>query len=529
MTSNRPGRRTSGLKSWWASVGQIGWLLGGLLSGCSSRAEGANRASVELPRIATGTESLVAAPNAAVQTSALESRTEEVAAVEAAECAPAAGDEPSFQLVATARRTPVFARPDVQSRRLGYLRAGQVVTRSAQPTKGQGCPRGFYAIEPRGYVCVGVDASLNLEHPARTLNAVGPNLSADLPYVYGLSRYPTPPLYTRVPTAGEQAVVEPNVVRHLERRDMTQWLALGFDDIPAFLEDRGASFHTSGIRKGRKALTEGQAFVESGFALVRRFQAEGRSYGLTPDLEILPLDRLDWAKGSAFGGVEISETTRLPLAFVRDEDATLYDGEPDMGLVAGRKLAFREAISLSGVRHVYRGKTYWQTTTGGWLEQTSRVTVVEPRKAFPSWATSGRSWIDVSLLQQTLVAYSGSEPRFVTLVSTGRDGVRDAATSNATLQGQFVIHTKHLTAPMTGSGEGGAFDLRDVPYVQYFSGGYALHAAYWHDGFGQPKSHGCINLSPRDAKWLFAWSEPRVPDGWHGVMSEVGTWVNIHP
>src|SRR5690606_7314523 len=130
---------------------------------------------------------------------------------------------------------------------------------------------------------------------------------------YGISRYPTPPLYTRVPTAAEQSRTEPNIERYLPRRDMSQWLALGFDDVPEFLQDHAPSYHTSGIRKGRSSLTEGQAFVESGFAFIRRFRVQGRAYGLTTDLQVLPLDRLDWVKGSAFHGVQLSESTRLPL------------------------------------------------------------------------------------------------------------------------------------------------------------------------------------------------------------------------
>ena len=56
---------------------------------------------------------------------------------------------------------------------------------------------------------------------------------------------------------------------------------------------------------------------------------------------------------------------------------------------------------------------------------------------------------------------------------------------------------------------GEEFQLKDIPYVQYFQEGYALHAAYWHDDFGIPRSHGCINLAPEDARWLFDWTEPQ--------------------
>jgi lipoprotein-anchoring transpeptidase ErfK/SrfK len=76
------------------------------------------------------------------------------------------------------------------------------------------------------------------------------------------------------------------------------------------------------------------------------------------------------------------------------------------------------------------------------------------------------------------------------------------------------------------------YRVDDVPWVQYFVGGYALHAAYWHDDFGQPRSHGCINLSPRDARTLFNRTAPAIPVGWHGVVSgrggaAQGTWVRV--
>ena len=76
------------------------------------------------------------------------------------------------------------------------------------------------------------------------------------------------------------------------------------------------------------------------------------------------------------------------------------------------------------------------------------------------------------------------------------------------------------------------FELRDVPWIEYFASGYALHGAYWHDAFGIPRSHGCVNLAPVDARVIFLWTDPAVPSGWHGVnagtdMGE-GTAVVIH-
>src|SRR5690606_2285339 len=102
---------------------------------------------------------------------------------------------------------------------------------------------------------------------------------------------------------------------------------------------------------------------------------------------------------------------------------------------------------------------------------------------------------------------------YATLVSTGEAGLASADETTATRQGIFRIHTKHVTATMASSESGEEFELRDVPYVQYFKDGYALHGAYWHDRFGVPKSHGCINLAPEDARRVFAWTEPQVPTG----------------
>jgi hypothetical protein len=98
----------------------------------------------------------------------------------------------------------------------------------------------------------------------------------------------------------------------------------------------------------------------------------------------------------------------------------------------------------------------------------------------------------------------------------------------------------HPYIPHKGDGEygitkrrgEGLYVLKDVPYIQYFAAGYALHAAYWHDVFGTRRSHGCVNLSPIDAHRVFNWTEPAVPEGWHAVntgeeMGE-GTTVIVH-
>jgi hypothetical protein len=78
---------------------------------------------------------------------------------------------------------------------------------------------------------------------------------------------------------------------------------------------------------------------------------------------------------------------------------------------------------------------------------------------------------------------------------------------------------------------GYAYFLQDVPWTMYFQGSYGLHAAYWHDAFGEPRSRGCINLSPRDARWLFEWASPVLVEEQQDILSTAdnpGTWVYVY-
>jgi len=150
----------------------------------------------------------------------------------------------------------------------------------------------------------------------------------------------------------------------------------------------------------------------------------------------------------------------------------------------------------------------------------------------PKHAKKGVKWVDVSILRQTLILYEGRTPVYATMVSTGKDGLGDPRKTHSTPRGTFRVRDKHVTAKMDSQVLGSEFELGDVPWVQYFKAGYALHAAYWHTEYGRARSHGCINLAPLDAYRIFRWTDPPIPDGWHGVgagdtMGE-GTLVHVH-
>jgi lipoprotein-anchoring transpeptidase ErfK/SrfK len=160
------------------------------------------------------------------------------------------------------------------------------------------------------------------------------------------------------------------------------------------------------------------------------------------------------------------------------------------------------------------------------------------RDSFPSFATGDRKWVDISIREQSLVAYIGKRPVYATLVSTGRGAMGPSGPysddamekSSSTVRGTFMIYQKEVSSTMDGDeDQSDSFNLRDVPFVQYFHKGFALHGTYWHDDFGKVRSHGCVNLAPVDAAWLFEWTDPSVPADWHGVVNkERGTVVYIH-
>lgn len=115
-------------------------------------------------------------------------------------------------------------------------------------------------------------------------------------------------------------------------------------------------------------------------------------------------------------------------------------------------------------------------------------------------ASATEKWIEVDLSDQTLIAWEGTKKVYDFLVSTGMAGT-------PTVTGEYHIYQKLVSTRMVGAG----YDLPNVPHTMYFYKGFALHGAYWHNNFGQPMSHGCVNLSLEDAETLFNWADPPLP------------------
>ena len=109
-------------------------------------------------------------------------------------------------------------------------------------------------------------------------------------------------------------------------------------------------------------------------------------------------------------------------------------------------------------------------------------------------------WIDVSIGRQTITAYQGSTPLKSVLVSTG-------VSWHPTPVGRYKIYMKIASQAMSGGSGADAYYLPGVPWVMYFAGGNAIHGTYWHQNFGHPMSHGCVNLTIADAKWFYDWAD----------------------
>ncbi|MEO0812083.1 MAG: L,D-transpeptidase, partial [Myxococcota bacterium] len=134
------------------------------------------------------------------------------------------------------------------------------------------------------------------------------------------------------------------------------------------------------------------------------------------------------------------------------------------------------------------------------------------KEARPAGVPSDAKWVHFNLRHQTMVAYEGDTPVYATLISSGKEG-HDTPTGLFRTQRKYVSTTMRGRDPIEGT-----YHVEEVPWTLFYHGAYAVHGAYWHDTFGNVRSHGCTNLSVTDSRWLFHWEDYAVPDGWHGAI-----------
>lgn len=510
-----------------------------------------------------------AAPQAS--TSAIVAEASPSASASAAAAAP---KEAPPRLATTRLIGWIYERPHRESTHLGYIRVGQRIVRgeAVKPAPGESCAK-WWSVVPVGYMCEGNDGvTTDVDNPTVAAAAqFPPRLDQPLPYGYGTS-YGTS-FYVRAPTKEQQEDVEGDVLAHqkqlaaqyakLDPKKVPPASALPLVPLPDFLEGGKLAPRTVDWPLGPSSITAGYAWSNMRLSFLAAFEVEGRPFYFTSEHFLVPADRVRAARLADFHGVQLAKPgepgEHLPMVWVRWRPAKVYSIDPatpgDLQETTW-VLPFQAHSSIAKKERVLQGTRYFEldlsavtpeSMTGAktgltYLVRASDVSRIDAPAEAPKFLdTPNQRWLEVRIAHQSLVLYEGVTPVFITLVSTGVDGVDDPETSRATPRGVFRIFSKHYTYRMAadehapwkeGDKPDPKYRVDDVPWVQYFHGGYALHAAYWHDAFGNPKSHGCINLSPRDAQWLFGQTEPKIPDGWYGVymgkgVAQLGTWLVV--
>lgn len=394
------------------------------------------------------------------------------------------------KLGSIANITPILERPTNSARTIGTLHAGALIARSATAVrKSKDCEGGYYAIFPRGYVCMNQGATLELSHPTLAAMAIQPARDQALPYTYGRAR------------------------------------------IESALFERDAS-HDDAVREVQK-LPRGSAMAIVGSWQARIEGGEPERLGLLTNGRFARARDLEAARGSTFSGYELADGRELPVGFVVKRGVSLFkpDGER---FSKAEPLDYHATVPLSGRFRTVSGTKLWASENERWAREQD-VTIVHKRTRFPDFVRDGQRWLDISVILGTVVAYEGKKPIFVSLVSTGRDRLGDASVSDGqnavTKLGTFEVVAKHVTllgAAPERAGE--RYALFDLPWVLELSSGQALHGSYWHDRFGIEHGPGDITLSPEDAHRLFDWATPTLPKAWHSVVADSNdkTFVLVH-
>lgn len=199
-----------------------------------------------------------------------------------------------------------------------------------------------------------------------------------------------------------------------------------------------------------------------------------------------------------FQGLRFFANPRNAFGWIVDQTPSYV--APSFSAPLGSRNYYREDVIQVYNTAVAEGVTWYQVAPDQWVNS-MKARVVFINTTPPEGVESDR-WIEINLEQQTLAVYEVGRLKFATLIASGLEPFY-------TQPGIFQIYEKLPVETMQGAFEADRSDyyyLQDVPWTMYFDQARALHAAYWRTYFGYPQSHGCINLSPGDANWLFQWA-----------------------
>lgn len=514
-------------------------------------------------------------------------------ASDAASVDPALAEKPynGPLLGAMALQTPIYPSMEFSKKRLGYIRHGGKVPVDPTPIKAANCQQGWFKLVDGGYVC-GKYASVDLSNPSVRLGITPPNLEEVLPYKYAYNTKHGTPLYHSVPSKEEMLKYEPYLEASKKARKKAKKDEASESDakdesattaasaasskpsVPFAADDAGApspktpepaapdplaifeadagaeeaqpppkrwwednepgkspSVTLAELEKDRDD-TVAKRMVKGFFIAVdKTFGWNGRLWYKTTSGLVAPSDRMYIAKPPTSQGIVVPDGVKQ-VGFITATKASKYTfDEEHQKMNPSGSIARFSGFGLTGATKSYLTVIYRQTTEGWWMKAIDG-TYTEPGPP-PEGLAPGEKWIDVNISRKTLLAFEGDKPVYAALVSPGKKS-KNKAKDHSTVKGTFRIREKHIAVTMDGDGTVAGdlpYSIEDVPYVSYFDGSYALHGAFWHNNFGREMSHGCVNLSPLDAKHIFFWSEPRLPRGWHAVWAtpeNKGTTVVTH-
>ncbi|MBL8679868.1 MAG: L,D-transpeptidase [Myxococcales bacterium] len=255
-----------------------------------------------------------------------------------------------------------------------------------------------------------------------------------------------------------------------------------------------------------------------GVALTSVQRFGGQRWGQTASGRWIAYNELVLARPSDWQGALIDESVPSAdrVGFARGR-ALVW---PSAGHAAsGSRVAPRESVAprelvVAIETATVRGRPIWRTPRG-WIDP--RHLFVASVAPMPANLAPNERWVDIDTRSQMLVAYEGTRPVYFTLISSGRRGFD-------TRRGEFRAWIKLATTDMSNADDPAldtstrVYSVERVPWVLFFNGDQALHGVYWHDRFGTARSHGCVNLAPKDARWIFEWAPPVLPAGWEAVF-----------
>lgn len=397
----------------------------------------------------------------------------------------------------TAGGVLVRERADLESNKIGMLRAGARVRVDGQRSFGGGCTSGWHQVFPEGWICIGAGLEIGDTPPdAGGIDVATPNVDEPMPLDYWRVNHDGTPFFHRLPSYTEQDQADAAAKAWLAakgREPMPIERDKRPQDVPAVVKEYlNAGFYVT--------ITSEHVHAKRHFLKTNR-GVYARKY------------QLEKKAGSDFRGQLLADEGALPMYFVVRE-LELMRRVGDTGLLESTGETLERRSTHPFVRKVRIGDYDYYEDAEGKLLRAYAVGAAEKLKRPPGIGPE-EHWIHVDLSEQVLVAYIGDRPVFATLISTGKE-------PGMTPVGVHRIQQKYVVTSMRDQPiEDEAYSIEDVPWTQYFSNSVALHGAFWHGGFGITRSHGCVNLSPADARWLFGFTEPKLPDGWAGSMPGV--------